>query len=160
MTKHNDYQSGQQDGRNGFIGRSSNSDYLKGYYNGKQEYEYWNDTNLYPSLRYDSNSSQLSQASRQEDVKIGIGSVFRTLFAWILLLAPLSLFLTWDNWFYETVFWGGIGIIVLLFLVWISNIVKVECQRKDNQSSRQSENDPNLPWYKKYPPADVIKKGK
>ncbi len=160
MTKHNDYQSGQQDGRNGFMGRSSNSDYLKGYYTGKQEYDYWNDTNLYPSLRRDNNSSQLQQASRQEDAKIGIGSVFGALFVWILLLAPLSLFLTWDNWLYKMVFWGGVGIIVLLLLAWISNAIKAEYQRKDNQFNKQSGDDPNLPWYKKYPPADVIKKHK
>ena len=158
MGKQDNYDAGQQDGRNGFARNSTNRDYFHGYNAGKQEYDYWNDKDLYPSLRHEGDDGFLrSQKASAEvdDGKVGGGSVLLAVFVWLLIFAPPALFLTWENWIVQVVFWGGMAVVMLVFVVWLYGMIEEE--RRSKQPPEEPADDPNLPWYKKYPPADVIR---
>ncbi len=133
------------------------------YRPGNPEYDYWNDKNLYPSLRHDfdveSHDSEKCETEHRPvnslaDHKIGFGTVFGAVWIWILLWAPLALVLMWTDWIVQLAFWGGIAIVVLLIIIAFYNAYQDEKQRN---VPLQSADDADLPWYKKYPPADVIK---
>lgn len=125
MSKKDDYESGRQDGRSGFASNSSNREYRYGYSVGKQEYDYWNDKNLYPDLRH-ADDFQARSLTDSEDKKIGLGSVFWVTFWWILILAPFTLFFTWEDWIVQLIFWGGVVVIILVLGLWIYNAVQEE----------------------------------
>lgn len=156
MAKNDDYNAGRQDGRNGFVRSSSNRDYFNGYNAGKQKYDYWNDKDLYPSLRReeDGGFSRSHGSAEVGDGRVGGGSVFLAVFVWILIFAPFALFSTWENWIVQVVFWGGVVVVMLVFVAWFYGVIKEKRERKN--PPEMSVDDPNLPWYKKYPPADVI----
>lgn len=155
MAKDKNYETGENDGRKGFMAHSSNSDYRHGWWNGKQEYDYWNDKNLYPGLRHSNVGSRASSSSG--DGRVGVGSIFVAIFAWLLVFAPFAPFFTWEYWIVQVVFWGGLVVIGLVFAMWIVSIIEEE---KGKKTPPEPAEDPNLPIYKKYPPADVIKKQK
>ncbi len=157
MTKNDNYNAGRQDGRNGFVRSSSNRDYSNGYNAGKQEYDYWNDKNLYPSLRHeeDDGFSRPKGSADVGDGRVSGGSVFLTVFVWLLIFAPFALFSTWENWLVQVVFWGGVVVVMLVFTAWFYEVIKEE--RESKNPPEVPVDDPNLPWYKKYPPADVIR---
>lgn len=94
------------------------------YQPGNPEYDYWNDKNLYSSLRNVGDDLRTSQPVSSEDAKVGIGSVFLTFLIWILIFAPFALFLTWENRITQIIFWGGLAIIVLVFIAWIFGAAK------------------------------------
>ncbi len=103
------------------------------YKPGNPEYDFWNDKNLYPDLRndYDENhSSQTSQPSSLDDTEVGPGSVFVVIFGWIFILAPFALFFTWEDWIFQIIFWGGIALIVLVFVLWIYGAIEDERKKK------------------------------
>lgn len=125
------------------------------YEPGNPEYDYWNDKNLYPDLRHDDEISPSSQQNAaQNDSKVSAGSIFLVVFIWLLILAPFALFFTWSDWIVQVVFWVGAMAIILVFIAWFYRIIKEDRDKKNPPS--KPENDPNLPWYKKYPPADVV----
>lgn len=100
------------------------------YKPGNPEYDYWNDKNLYPSLRHDDDFCPKRTTDSGDD-KIGIGSVFVVIFGWILIMAPFALFFTWEDWIVQVVFWGGVIVIVLMFLMWICSIIEADRQKKE-----------------------------
>ena len=101
------------------------------YRPGNPEYDYWNDKNLYPSLQHkeDYSRSQQSSSLSDSDSKVGLGSVFLTIFMWLLIFAPFALFFTWKDWIIQVIFWGGIAIVILVFLLWLHSAVKEERQK-------------------------------
>ncbi len=126
------------------------------YKPGNPEYDYWNDKNLYPSLRYDESHLRTQRPTELDNPKVGLGAVVLAVFVWILIFAPVALFLTWGNWLTQVIFWGGWVIIMLIFVMWACSAI--EEYRAERNVPKKSEDDPDLPWYKKYPPADVRKK--
>ncbi len=102
------------------------------YRPGNPEYDYWNDKNLYPSLRGDEDNFQSkgNATSSSEDAGIGFGSVFVAIFGWMFVFAPLAFFFTWEDWIVQVVFWGGIAIILLIFVVAFYNAVQEEKRKK------------------------------
>ena len=99
------------------------------YKPGNPEYDYWNDKNLYPSLRHDEDF-QLAQSTELDDSKVGFGTVFLAIFVWLLFLAPAAVFTTWENWLFQVVFWGGGAVILILFIVCLYNAYQEE-QKKE-----------------------------
>lgn len=157
MSKQDNYDAGQQDGRNGFARNSTNRDYFHGYNAGKQEYDYWNDKDLYPSLRHegDDGSSRSHKVSAgADDSRVSGGSVLSVVLVWLMIFAPFALFSTWENWLVQVIFWGGIVIVMLVFAVWLCGAIGEE--RRSKTPPEEPADDPNLSWYKKCPPADVI----
>ncbi len=100
------------------------------YQPGNPEYDYWNDKSLYPSLQHDNDALQLPRPANAKDAEISLGSVFLTIFVWILVFAPFAFFLTWENWILQVIFWGGLAITVLVFLAWLCGAIEAEKQRK------------------------------
>lgn len=128
------------------------------YKPGNPEYDYWNDKNLYPSLRHDKEYSQSQQSTGFDNSKVGFGSVFFAIFVWLAAFAPFAFFLNWKNWITQVIFWVGLVIVALLFIMWVYDAVEELKTKKD--PPEKLEDDLDLPWYKKYPPADVIKEKK
>lgn len=104
------------------------------YKPGNPEYDFWNDKNLYPSLRHEYDDAypphQPDSSFSNSDGKVGFGTLFSVIFMWILIFAPFALFLDWGNWLLQTIFWGGIAIILLVFILCLYNIYQDEKQRK------------------------------
>lgn len=158
MAKNNDYKAGQQDGRHGFARNSINREYFHGYNAGKQEYDYWNDKDLYPSLRHegDDGFSRSQTASAGADGgRVSGGSVLVAVFVWLMIFAPFAVLSTWENWLVQLVFWGGLAVVMLVFVMRLCGAIEEE--RRSKTRPEEPADDPNLPWYKKYPPADVIR---
>ena len=103
------------------------------YKPGNPEYDYWNDKNLYPSLRHDGDMEErtsqhynpLEDNSSILRVMVG-GSIALTLLGWIFV--GLILLLLWidgesGSFFFQLIFrvsfWGGIGFIVLMSIAGI-----------------------------------------
>ena len=103
------------------------------YKPGNPEYDYWNDKNLYPSLRHEGDNFDNPPKARHHteplsDSKITGGSVFAVIFAWMVIFAPFALFLTWDNWLVQVIFWGGMAIILLVFVLWLCSATEESCK--------------------------------
>lgn len=127
------------------------------YKPGNPEYDYWNDKSLYPSLRHvrDDGFSRPQKVSVEvDDGEVGGGSVLVVFFVWLMIFAPFALFLTWENWLVQVIFWSGVAVVVLVFVMWLREAIKEEYKSKN--PPEKLANDPNLPWYKKYPPADIV----
>lgn len=134
MTKNENYEDGWRDGRNGSMRQSYDSEYRQGYSAGKQEYDYWNDKELYPSLRNDnsrSGHSRTQTTSDLSDTRVGGGTVLSTVFIWLMIFAPFALFSTWENWVVQLVFWTGIAAIILVFAIWLYGAAQEEQKSKD-----------------------------
>ena len=101
------------------------------YEPGNPEYDFWNDKNLYPDLRndYDKMPSQAKPYTDPDNTKIGFGSVFVAVFVWIFIFAPFALFFTWKDGIVQVLFWGGIAIIVLMYIAAFYNAIQ-ERKRK------------------------------
>lgn len=99
------------------------------YHPGNPEYDYWNDKNLYPSLQHDNDILQPPHPANADDAGISLGSVFLTMFVWILIFAPFAFFLTWENGIVQVIFWGGLAAVVLVFLAWLCGAIEAEKRR-------------------------------
>lgn len=116
----------------------SNDDYKPG----NPEYDYWNDKNLYPSLRHEGDEGYEHDAPHHsprsfnapEDTKIGAGAVFVVMLGWMFIFAPFALFLSWKHWLVQIIFWGGIVLTVLTFILWLCGAIQEYYQ--DKNSSR------------------------
>lgn len=93
------------------------------------------------------------------------GSIAMTLIGWCFV--GLILLLSWIGgesgswwfpWIWRIAFWGGIGFVVIMSIVGI--IMAIAEYREAKNPLEKPADDPNMPWYKKYPPADVIKEQK
>lgn len=104
---------------------SKNSDYQPG----NPEYDYWNDKNLYPSLRHDAEHAPTPPSAKSGDSKIGFGSLFAVIFGWILIFAPFAFFFTWEDGIVHVIFWGGIVTIIITFIICIYNAIQAEKQK-------------------------------
>lgn len=127
------------------------------YKPGNPEYDYWNDKSLYPSLRHvgdDGFSRSQKIDVETDDGRVGGGSVLLAVLVWLVIFTPFALFSTWENWLVQVIFWSGVAVVVLVFVMWLYGVI--EAERQSKVSPEEPTNDPNLPWYKKYPPADVI----
>lgn len=100
------------------------------YKPGNPEYDYWNDKNLYPSLRNDGGDLRPAQSTDIGEGKIGFGTVFATFFMWILIFVPFALFCTWEDWIVQIVFWGGMVVIIVIFVISIYNAIQEEKHKK------------------------------
>lgn len=94
------------------------------YRPGNPEYDYWNDKNLYPSLRHNEDYPPLRQSADFGEPKVGLDSVFFTVFVWILIFAPFAVFLRWESWVTQIVFWGGLAITMVVFILWICSVIE------------------------------------
>lgn len=128
MSKNDDYEAGYQAGRNNFMKDSGSSEYEQGYAHGRQEYDYWNDKNLYPRLRNDTEYSEHHSSSSEPSTLASMifGSIALSLLWWCL--AGLILLLLWiggssDGFIFQFVYqvslWGSIGFIIIMSLAGI-----------------------------------------
>ncbi len=173
MAKNHDYESGYQDGRNNMPKDAHNLDYKRGYGSGKQAYDFWNDKELYPDLLNDLDtnySPRPATSSTDGSLTLGtmfFGSIALTLLAWAFV--GLMLFLLWiggsaGSFFFNLVFygalWGGIGFVVVMTVAGIAMAIheKLPQRNSDTPQSAQSNSvsQGDEPFYKKYPPADVL----
>lgn len=95
------------------------------YKPGNPEYDFWNDKNLYPSLCH-KEDSRPHPTNNNEDSTVSAGSIFLVTFVWIFILAPLTIFFTWEDWIIQVIFWGGIIVIILVFAAWIHDAIEKE----------------------------------
>lgn len=174
MSKNDDYEDGYQAGRNGFLRGSSNSEYVQGYWEGKQEYDYWNDKNLYPSLRYDGEKhteGAYDPLADDTSTFLGMvgGSIALVIVGWCLVGLILFLFWVggqsgswWFPWIWRIAFWGGVGFIVMMSIAGIA-ATAIEYHEAKNPPAEPAD-DPNLLrnqtndhdlWKKKYPLGDI-----
>lgn len=131
MAKNNNYKNGYEDGRKGFMSGSADEQYRHGYYNGKQQYDYWNDKNLYPDLKNElDHEPSPSKTAELSDTGVTAGTIFKVAFVWILIWAPFTLFFTWEDWIIQVIFWGGLAATMLTFIVWICSAIKEEREKK------------------------------
>lgn len=124
MSKKDDFKAGWQDGRAGFMCQSGGTSYNQGYNRGRQEYEYWNKPSDNSTLQ------SIKSNSPGESAKIGIGSVFSATFVWLLILAPVALFSAWGSGIFQVVFWGGMIIVGITYVLWFCNVIKEEQEKK------------------------------
>ncbi len=135
MSKAEDYDAGYGDGRNNAARASGDLDYERGYFRGKQEYDFWNDKDLYPSLR-DQDGEFVPQSSSSPSLEpatlpsIIFGSIGLTLLWWAF--AGLLLLILWisgssDSFFFRAVFhfalWSGIGFVVLMTIGGVVEVI-------------------------------------
>lgn len=101
------------------------------YKPGNPEYDFWNDKNLYPDLRNDyDDRPQPKQPVVPSNTKVGGGTVFFVIFAWIFFMAPFALFFTWQDWIVQIIFWGGLTVVLLVFSIWFYDVIKEEQREK------------------------------
>lgn len=126
-----DYSAGYQAGRHNAAMNSSDLDYRQGYSSGKQAYDFWNDKDLYPSLRDDNLASSSQHSSTPGDGPLTLasaifGSIALTLLWWAFIGFILLLF--WiggrsgDFWFqlvFQFALWSGIGFIIIMTVIGI-----------------------------------------
>ncbi len=123
MSKKDDFKAGWQDGRAGFMRQSfGGKNYNYGYNQGRQEYEYWNESS--------DNSPLQSVNSANDGAEISIGSVFFAVLIWLLILAPVALFSTWESGVFQAVFWGGVIIVGIIYAMWLCNAIEKEREKK------------------------------
>ena len=132
MSKNNNYEAGYRDGRNNSMQSSSDRGYRQGYSRGKQEYDFWNDKELYPSLRYEDKTKRgdqlydpLAYQTSTLATMIG-GSIGLTLVGWSFVGLLSFLFWIggesgswWFPWIWRIAFWGGIGFIIVISVIGI-----------------------------------------
>lgn len=153
MSSDDRYNDGWQDGY--WFG--SGSAYDRGYEEGKQA-----ERNRTKRAVDGGSSLSVSEASTLGSM-VG-GSIILTLLGWCFVGLIMFLFWIggessswWFPWIWRITFWGGIGFIVVMS---IAGMIMTIVEHKEIKSPEKSTNDPNMPWYKKYPPADIIKKQK
>lgn len=88
------------------------------------------------------------------------GSIILTILGWCFVGLIMFLFWIggesgswWFPWIWRIAFWIGIGFIVVMS---ITGMIMAIIEHKETKSPEKPTGDPNMPWYKKYPPADVI----
>lgn len=90
------------------------------------------------------------------------GSISLAILGWCF--AGLILLLLWvgglsGEFLFSLVFqislWGGLGFIVIMSIAGVIMTVIEKFELKN--PPEKPADDPNLPWYRKYPPADVVK---
>lgn len=91
MSKKDDYKAGFEDGQKGFASHSSNPDYRSGWLNGKQEYDYWHDAELYPDLGDAPKKSPKNLGARLGNAD-DAGTSFGSIVVFLLLLTPFIAF--------------------------------------------------------------------
>ena len=98
---------------------------------GNPEYDFWYDKDLYPSLRDDEEEdfSKPRHPSTPEYHKTGFGTVFLVACVWMMLFAPFGLFFTWEDSIVQFIFWGGLIIIAITYVVAFYNAYQ-EWKRK------------------------------
>lgn len=126
MSKNNDHEDGYWAGRNGFLRNSNSSEYMQGYWKGRQEYDFWNDKNLYLSLRHNDGEyvkETYDPLTNDTSVFLGMvgGSVVLVILGWCFVGLPLLLFWVggesnswWFPWVWRIAFWGGAGSVVVM----------------------------------------------
>lgn len=124
MSKKDDFKAGWRDGRAGFMCQSNEKNYTYGYNRGRQEYEYWNKPSDAPSFQ------PIKHNSSNDSAEISIGSVFSAVLVWLLVLAPIALFSTWESRIFQAVFWGGVIIIGITCAMWFYNAIEKEREKK------------------------------
>lgn len=89
------------------------------------------------------------------------GSIILTIFGWCFVGVIIFLFWIggnsgewWFPWIWRIAFWGGIGFMAVMNVLGI--VMTIAEHQETKHSSEMPVDDPNMPWYKKYPPADVI----
>lgn len=126
MSKNNDHEDGYRAGRNGFLKNSSNPEYVRGYWKGRQEYEFWNDKSLYPDLCHNSEravNKPYNPLADDTSTFLGMvgGSITLAILGWCFV--GVILFLLWVGgkssswwfpWVWRIAFWGGIGFIAVM----------------------------------------------
>jgi len=92
-------------------------------------------------------------------------SIILVIVGWCLVGLILFLFWVggqsgswWFPWIWRIAFWGGVGFIIVMSVAEIVLAIIEHCEAKN--PPEEPADDPNLPWYKKYPPADVVKNQK
>lgn len=151
MSKNNNYNDGWQDGY--WFG--SGSAYDRGYEEGRQAER----SRIKCAIDGSSSASESSALGSM----IG-GSIVLTILGWCFVGLIMFLFWVgdesgswWFPWIWRIAFWCGIGFIVVMS---VAGAIMTIVEHKETKSPEKSTDDPNMPWYKKYPPADVIKKQK
>lgn len=152
MSKNNNYNDGWQDGY--WFG--SGSAYDRGFEEGKQAER----NRIKRAIDGDSSENEPSTLGSM----VG-GSIILTLLGWCFVGLIMLLFWIggesgswWFPWIWRIAFWGGIGFIVVMSIAGVIMAI-IEYKEVKNHPEKPAD-DPNMPWYKKYPPADVIKKQK
>ncbi len=151
MSKSSSYSDGWQDG----FWAGSGSAYDRGYEEGVQA------ERDRIKRAVDGGNLSASKTSTLESM-VG-GSIALTIFGWCFVgLIQLLGWIGgnsgewWFPWIWRIAFWGGIGFIILMSIIGI--IISIaEHNEAKNPPQNPANSDPNAPWYKKYPPADVIK---
>lgn len=149
MSKNNNYNNGWQDGY--WFG--SGDAYSRGYEEGKQDERKRIRGAIDGGLPASEPSTLWSM--------IG-GSIILVIFGWCFVGLILLLFWIggesgswWFPWIWRIAFWGGVGFIVAMSI--ISIVTAIIEYREAKKPSETLVDDPNIPLYKKYPPADATK---
>lgn len=152
MSKSNSYDNGWQDGY--WFG--SGNAYSRGYEEGKQDERKRIRGAIDGGLPTSEPSTLWSM--------IG-GSIILVIFGWCFVGLLLLLFWIggevsswWFPWIWRIAFWCGIGFVAVMSIAGVIMAI-IECQ-ETRSPLVEPEDNPNIPFYKKYPPADVIKKQK
>lgn len=150
MSNNHSYNDGWQDGY--WFG--SSDAYSRGYEEGKQA-----ERNRIKRA-VDGGGSSASEPSALGSM-IG-GSIGLVLFGWCFVgLIQLLGWIGgnsgswWFPWIWRIAFWGGIGFIAVMSIAGVMMTIGEYCEAK--KPPENPVDDPNMPWYKKYPPADVIR---
>lgn len=147
MSNSNDYNNGYQFGKD--------SGYREGYEEGVQA-----ERNRIKRT-IDGGSSSLVSESSALGSMVG-GSIIMIIFGWCFVGLIMLLFWIggssgewWFPWIWRIAFWLGVGFIVLMSIVGIVMTIAEHWEFK--HPPEKPTDDPNMSWYKKYPPAGVIK---
>ena len=150
MSNNNNYNDGWQDGY--WFG--SGDAYNRGYEEGKQAER--------DRIKRAIDGGSLSAGESSTLGSMIGGSIILTIFGWCFVGLILLLFWIggssgewWFPWIWRIAFWGGVGFVAVMSVAGI--IMKVIEHLKPDNTLEKPADDPNIPWYKKYPPADVIK---
>lgn len=152
MSNNNNYNDGWQDGY--WFG--SGDAYNRGYGEGKQAER--------NRIKRAIDGSSSTSESFTLGSTIG-GSIILTLLGWCFVGLILFLFWIggssgewWFPWTWRLAFWLGIGFMVLMSIAGI--VMAIAEHQEDEHPIERPTGDPNAPWYKKYPSADITKKQK
>lgn len=91
------------------------------------------------------------------------GSIILTICGWCFVGAILFLFWIggeseswWFPWIWRIAFWGGVGFVIAMSIAGV--VMTIVEEREAKNPPEKPADDPNMTFYKKYPPADVVKK--
>ena len=150
MSRNDGYNDGWQDG----YWAGSGSAYDRGYEEGVQA-----ERDRIKRACDGSNSLPTSESSTLGSM-IG-GSIILTIFGWFWVGLIIFLFWIggcsgewWFPWIWRIAFWAGVGFIVLMSIGGVVMTAMEEYEAK--HTPEKPADDPDMPWHKKYPPADVI----